>query len=80
MVSGAARAEAALLVIDAHEGIAENSKRHGYLVSMLGIDKLIVLVNKMDLIGHNQSKFDSLVNEYGAFLKKLGTNPVAFIP
>lgn len=80
MVSGAARAEAALLVIDAHEGIAENSKRHGYLVSMLGIRQIIVLVNKMDLIGFNRGSYDALVAEYSLFLKKLGISPKAFIP
>ena len=51
MVTGAARAEAALLVIDAYEGIRENSRRHGYLLWMLGIKKIVVLVNKMDLVG-----------------------------
>ena len=80
MISGAARAEAALLVIDAHEGIMENSKRHGYLASMLGIKQLVVLVNKMDLIDFDQARYDSVVNTYGLFLKKLGTAPVAFIP
>src|SRR5271169_2157134 len=52
MISGAARAEAALLLIDAKEGIAENSRRHGYLLSMLGIRQVAVLVNKMDLIDY----------------------------
>jgi len=80
MVSGAARAEAALLVIDAHEGIAENSKRHGYLVSMLGIRQLVVLVNKMDLIGYDCEKYHAVVNEYRAFLERLGSTPVAFVP
>ena len=50
MVTGAARAEAALLVIDAKEGVRENSRRHGYLLSMLGIRQIVVLVNKMDLV------------------------------
>jgi bifunctional enzyme CysN/CysC len=80
MVSGAARAEAALLVIDAHEGIAENSKRHGYLVSMLGIRQVIVLVNKMDLIGFDQSMYDAIVSEYRSFLGKLGLTQIAFVP
>src|SRR6187455_3722401 len=52
MITGAARAEAALLVIDAHEGVQENSRRHGYMMSMLGIRQLAVLVNKMDLVGY----------------------------
>mgnify|MGYP000057317662 CR=1 FL=1 len=80
MVSGAARAEAALLVIDAHEGIAENSKRHGYLVSMLGIRQVVVLINKMDLIGFSREGFESLSKEYRAFLSRLGLTPVAMAP
>jgi bifunctional enzyme CysN/CysC len=80
MVSGAARAEAALLVIDAHEGIAENSKRHGYLVSMLGIRQIVVLVNKMDLIDFDNETYNSLVEEYRQFLECLGVTPVAFVP
>lgn len=50
MVTGAAWAEAAFLCIDAHEGVQENSRRHGYLLSMLGIRQMCVLVNKMDLV------------------------------
>jgi len=80
MVSGAARAEAALLVIDAHEGIQENSRRHGYLIAMLGIPQVVVLVNKMDLVKYDQKVFQSIVAEYGAFLKQLGVSPKEFIP
>src|SRR5690625_3676993 len=54
MVTGASRAEAALLVIDATEGVMENSKRHGYLLSMLGIRQIAVLVNKIDLVGYDE--------------------------
>ncbi len=80
MVSGAARAEAALLVIDAHEGIRENSKRHGYLLSMLGIKKVIILVNKMDLVGYRETDFEKIKSEYGAFLDKLKVKPITYIP
>ncbi|HLU69896.1 MAG TPA: GTP-binding protein, partial [Fibrobacteria bacterium] len=54
MVTGAARAEAAVLVIDAKEGVQENSKRHGYLLSMLGIKQIVVAVNKMDLVDYSR--------------------------
>jgi bifunctional enzyme CysN/CysC len=57
MISGAARAEAAVLVIDAKEGVRENSRRHGYLLSMLGVRKIIVAVNKMDLAGRDETHF-----------------------
>lgn len=80
MITGAARAEAALLVIDAEEGIQENSKRHGYMLSMLGLKQISVLVNKMDLVGYNQERFDSIVEEYTTFLKRLGVSVVSFIP
>jgi bifunctional enzyme CysN/CysC len=80
MVTGAARAEAALLVIAADEGIQENSKRHGYLVSMLGIGQVVVILNKMDLVGYDRQVYDSLCSEYSAFLKTLHVKPIAFIP
>jgi bifunctional enzyme CysN/CysC len=80
MITGAARAEAALLVIDAAEGVQENSRRHGYMVSLLGIRQLAVLVNKMDLVGWNQGVYQRIVDEYGGFLEQVGIRPAAFIP
>lgn len=80
MITGAARAEAALLVIDAHEGIQENSKRHGYMISMLGIKQIAVLVNKMDLVDYCQEVFENIVREYSDFLSHLGVHPTCFIP
>ena len=64
MITGAARAEAALLVIDANEGIRENSKRHGYIMSLLGIKQAAVLVNKMDLVGYSNESFNSIKKEF----------------
>jgi len=80
MISGAARAEAALLVIDANEGIKENSKRHGYMLSMLGIKQVVVLVNKMDLVGYNEKIFNEIKKEYSDFLNKIYVEPKEFIP
>jgi bifunctional enzyme CysN/CysC len=80
MVTGAARAEAALLVIDAHEGVQENSRRHGYLMSMLGIRQIAVVVNKMDLVNHDRARFERIVHDYGEFLGRIGVNPASFIP
>jgi bifunctional enzyme CysN/CysC len=80
MITGAARAEAALLVIDAAEGVQENSRRHGYMVSLLGVRQLAVLVNKMDLVDWDQAVFDRIRSEYGAFLDQVGIRPSAFIP
>src|SRR5262245_14656482 len=58
MISGAARAEAALLLIDALEGVKEQSKKHGYLLSLLGVRQFAVVVNKMDLVGYRQDVFE----------------------
>ena len=80
MVSGAARAEAALLVIDAKEGVQENSRRHGYMLSMLGIKQIAVLVNKMDLVDYDRKVFEEIVAEYTDFLKEINVIPKAFIP
>lgn len=72
MVTGASHAEAAVLVIDAEEGVRENSRRHGYMLSLLGIRQLVVLINKMDLVGYRQETFEALRTEYAAFLEKVG--------
>ncbi|MGK9368457.1 sulfate adenylyltransferase subunit 1 [Melioribacter sp. Ez-97] len=80
MVSGAARAEAAILLIDAREGIAENSKRHAYMLSLLGISQIVVAVNKMDLVGYKQEVFEEIKNNYSDFLSDIGINPVAYVP
>jgi len=80
MVTGAARAEAAVLLIDAHEGVQENSRRHGYLLSMLGVDQVIVAVNKMDLVDYDQATFERIEAEYRAFLSEIGVTPQCFVP
>ena len=80
MITGASRAEAALLVIDANEGVQENSRRHGYMLSMLGIPQIAVLVNKMDKVGYSEKIYNGIVSEYRGFLKKINVNPAGFTP
>jgi bifunctional enzyme CysN/CysC len=80
MVTGASRAEAALLVIDAKEGIRENSRRHGYMMAMLGIRQVAILVNKMDLAGYDRALFARIECEYRQFLEQLDMRPACFIP
>ncbi|MFW6313908.1 MAG: GTP-binding protein [Spirochaetota bacterium] len=82
MVTGASRAEVAFLVIDAHEGIQENSRRHGYLLSMLGVRQLAVIVNKMDLVDYDRTVFRRIVRRYRRFLRSIDidTDHVEFIP
>ena len=79
MVTGASHAEAGLLVIDASEGVQENSRRHGYMISMLGIHQINILVNKMDLVNYDQSVFDKIITEYTSFLEGIGMSG-DFIP
>ncbi|PXV62450.1 bifunctional enzyme CysN/CysC [Halanaerobium congolense] len=80
MVTGAARAEAALLVIDASKGVRENSRRHGYMLSMLGIKQIAVVVNKMDLVDYDQDTYQQIVEEYTDFLAEIGLEAETFIP
>ncbi|MEN6461973.1 MAG: GTP-binding protein [Syntrophomonas sp.] len=80
MISGAASAEAALLIIDAREGVQEQSKRHGYILSLLGIQKVYVIVNKMDLIDYEEDKFNEIRREMNRFLNNLHVYPLKYIP
>jgi bifunctional enzyme CysN/CysC len=72
MITGAANADAAVLVIAADEGVREQSRRHGYLLSLLGIRQVILAVNKMDLVGYDERTFQTIEREYSAFLAALG--------
>ncbi len=80
MITGASRADAAVLVIAANEGVREQSRRHAYLLSLLGIRQLIVVVNKMDLAEFSQERFEEIEQQYGKFLKELGLEARMFVP
>jgi len=80
MITGASRADAAILVIGADEGVREQSRRHAYLLSMLGIRQVIVVVNKMDLTDYSEKRFREIEQEYRKFLQELGLNARTFIP
>jgi bifunctional enzyme CysN/CysC len=80
MITGASRADAAILVIDANEGVREQSRRHAYLLSMLGIKNLIVVVNKMDLVDYSEERFHKIEENYRKFLADLGLEARLFIP
>lgn len=80
MISGAANSEAALLVIDAKEGVREQSKRHGYLLHLLGVDQVAVAVNKMDLVDYSEKRFKEIEKEYRKYLKGIGVEPTFIIP
>ena len=80
MISGAAQCDSALLVIDAAEGIREQSRRHGYLVHLLGLRQVVVVVNKMDLVAYDSARFAEIEQEYRSYLESVGVSPAAFIP
>ncbi|MFO0731715.1 MAG: GTP-binding protein [Nitrospiraceae bacterium] len=75
MISGAARAEAALLLIDALEGVKEQSKKHSYLLSLLGVRQFAVVVNKMDLVGYRQDIFEGIEKALREFLGQFKAVP-----
>jgi bifunctional enzyme CysN/CysC len=80
MITGASSADAAILVIGADEGVREQSRRHAYLLSLLGIKQIIVVVNKMDLVEFSEARFYEIESEYRKFLASLGLEGRAFIP
>lgn len=80
MITGASQAEAGVLIIAANEGIQEQTKRHAYILSLLGIKKIIVLINKMDLVKYDREKFDLIKNDLTKFLKTIKIKADFFIP
>ncbi|MFI4910581.1 MAG: sulfate adenylyltransferase subunit 1 [Sedimentisphaeraceae bacterium JB056] len=80
MITGASQAEAAILIIDANEGVKEQTKRHSYMLSMLGLKQVIVVVNKMDLVDHSEDKFNSICKDAGEFLGSIDVSPTMYIP
>jgi bifunctional enzyme CysN/CysC len=80
MVTGACTASAAFLLIDAAEGVRENSRRHGYLLNLLGIPQIVVLVNKMDLVGYDAARFNEVETEYRRWLAAINVEVKHFIP
>jgi bifunctional enzyme CysN/CysC len=80
MITGAANADAAILVIAASEGVREQSRRHAYLLGLLGIKQLIVVVNKMDLTDYSETRFREIETEYRKFLLELSVEPRFVIP
>src|SRR6202045_4110024 len=80
MITGASRADAAVLVIAANEGVREQSRRHAYLLRLLGISQLIVVVNKMDLAEFSEKRFNEIESEYRKFLIDFSLEARAFVP
>ncbi len=80
MITGASQAEAAFLIVDADEGIKEQTKRHATIISMLGLNQVIVLINKMDVVSFDHTTFNNVKSEVEAFLDTLGIPAQAYIP
>ena len=80
MITGAAASDLALLIVDASEGIKEQTKKHAYLLKLLGIINVIVLINKMDKVNYSKKKFDNLSYALNNFLKKIQIIPIFTIP
>ncbi len=80
MVTGAANAESALLLIDAYEGVQEQSRRHGYILKLLGLTQVAVVINKMDLVDYDPEVYYKIKSEYTEFLASLGVEAQEYIP
>jgi bifunctional enzyme CysN/CysC len=80
MVTGASTADAAVILIDARKGVLTQTRRHSYLVSLLGIRHVVLAINKMDLVGWSQETFDTILAEYREFAAQIGITDFAAIP
>lgn len=80
MITGASQAEAAVLIVDAAEGVQEQTRRHSYMLALLGLKQVIVLVNKMDLVEYKQGRFEEVRSDVTDFLKSIGIESEIFIP
>src|SRR5215510_8738642 len=80
MATGASTANLAIILIDARHGILTQTKRHSFIAALLGIPRLLIAVNKMDLVGHSRDVFDKIVASYSDFASRLGVGDLKFIP
>ncbi|WP_409492273.1 adenylyl-sulfate kinase [Amycolatopsis sp. cmx-11-12] len=80
MVTGASTADVALILVDATKGVLEQSRRHAFLASLLGVPHMVVCVNKMDLVGYAQERFEECCAEFRAFAAKLNIHDLTFVP
>jgi bifunctional enzyme CysN/CysC len=80
MVTGASTADVAVILIDARKGVLTQTRRHSFLVSLLGIRRVVVAVNKMDLVGYARETFQAIADDYLEFASRIGLSDVTFIP
>lgn len=80
MVTGASTADAAIILVDARNGILEQTRRHAYIAALLGLDHVIVTINKMDLVGFSQEVYDTIRAQFDTITARLGLRQVHYIP
>ena len=80
MVTGASTADLAIVLVDARNGVVEQTKRHAFIAALLGIPHLVVAVNKMDLVDYDEEVFDRIVTDFCAFARRLDVPDLVFIP
>jgi len=80
MVTGGSTADLAVILIDARKGVLTQTRRHSFLVSLLGVRHIVLAVNKMDLIDYDQDAFETICRDYRAFAKQIGLNEIVAIP
>jgi bifunctional enzyme CysN/CysC len=80
MATGASNCDLAIILVDARHGVVRQTKRHSFIVSLLGIRHVVVAVNKMDLVEYSEQRFDEIVQSYGAFAMRLEIPDLRFIP
>jgi bifunctional enzyme CysN/CysC len=80
MVTGASTADLAIILVDARKGVLTQTRRHSYLVQLVGIPKVVLAVTKMDLIGYDRSAFETIVSDYRAFAASIGIEDILAIP
>ncbi|MCT7656386.1 GTP-binding protein [Oceanimonas sp. NS1] len=80
MVTGASTADAAILMVDARKGILTQTRRHSYLMSLLGIRQVVVAINKMDLVDYSEATFNQIKEDYAQFAAQLNLDSITYIP
>ncbi|CAI8777990.1 Sulfate adenylyltransferase subunit 1 / Adenylyl-sulfate kinase [Pseudomonas sp. IT-P253] len=80
MVTGASTADVAVILIDARRGVLTQSRRHSYLVSLIGIRHVVLAINKLDMVDYSKARYDEIVDEYRAFAQQIGIEQFQAIP
>lgn len=80
MITGASTADAAILIVDARKGILTQTRRHSYLMALIGIRNVVVAINKMDLVDYSEDVYQNIIADYQNFAAKIGINNITFIP